>query len=137
MKIIMFDVDETLQCGGGPVPHSALVELRRQGHIVGICGNWALALNVVPKLLSIVTFAGPMVMPKDVFLGQIKQYIRADEYVMVGNILGVSGASDDQGAAHRAGWLFLRESQWEDLFQVDPAIERLRNYEDVARDNAL
>ena len=28
---------------------------------------------------------------------------------MVGNILGISGASDDQGAAARAGWRFIQE----------------------------
>jgi hypothetical protein len=29
---------------------------------------------------------------------------------MVGNILGLSGASDDRGAAERAGWRFIQES---------------------------
>ena len=43
------------------------------------------------------------------FLSRIKTYVRADEYVMVGNILGVSGASDDQGAATLAGWRFIKE----------------------------
>lgn len=119
MKVIAFDVDETLQCSGGPVPASALAELRRQGHFVGICGNWARAFNDVPKLKSIVGFIGPMVMPKEIFLGQIKQYVQADEHIMVGNILGVSGASDDQGAAHRAGWRFVRESHWKELFEID------------------
>jgi hypothetical protein len=28
---------------------------------------------------------------------------------MVGNVQGVSGASDDQGAATRAGWRFIQE----------------------------
>jgi hypothetical protein len=32
--------------------------------------------------------------------------------VMVGNILGISGASDDRGAAERAGWRFIQESEF-------------------------
>jgi hypothetical protein len=31
---------------------------------------------------------------------------------MVGNIKGVSGASDDQGAADLAGWRFIKESDF-------------------------
>jgi hypothetical protein len=31
---------------------------------------------------------------------------------MVGNILGISGASDDRGAAERAGWRFIQESEF-------------------------
>jgi hypothetical protein len=31
---------------------------------------------------------------------------------MVGNILGVSGASDDKGAAETAGWRFIKESEF-------------------------
>jgi hypothetical protein len=32
--------------------------------------------------------------------------------VMVGNILGISGASDDRGAAERAGWRFIQECEF-------------------------
>jgi len=32
--------------------------------------------------------------------------------VMVGNIKGVSGASDDEGAANLAGWRFIKESDF-------------------------
>jgi hypothetical protein len=31
---------------------------------------------------------------------------------MVGNIKGVSGASDDEGAANLAGWRFIKESDF-------------------------
>jgi hypothetical protein len=31
---------------------------------------------------------------------------------MVGNIKGISGTSDDQGAAHLAGWRFIKESNF-------------------------
>ena len=45
-----------------------------------------------------------MEMSKDIFLNQLKTYIPADDYIIVGNIKGVSGASDDEGAANLAGW---------------------------------
>jgi hypothetical protein len=53
-----------------------------------------------------------MEMSKAIFLSQLKTYIRADDYSMVGNIKGVSGASDDEGAANLAGWRFIKESDF-------------------------
>ena len=53
-----------------------------------------------------------MEMSKHAFLNQLKAYVPAADYVMVGNILGVSGASDDQGAALLAGWRFIKESEF-------------------------
>ena len=53
-----------------------------------------------------------MEMSKEIFLKQLKTYIRADDYIMVGNIKGISGASDDQGAANLAGWRFIKESDF-------------------------
>jgi hypothetical protein len=55
---------------------------------------------------------GPCGIEKDDFLRQLRQYIPADDYVMVGKILGVSGASDDRGAAERAGWRFIQECEF-------------------------
>ena len=49
-----------------------------------------------------------MEMSKDIFLNQLKTYIPADDYVMVENIKGVSGASDDEGVANPAGWRFIK-----------------------------
>jgi len=49
---------------------------------------------------------------KALFLNQISTFIRAESYVMVGNIIGVSGASDDKGAAEQAGWKFIKESDF-------------------------
>jgi len=43
------------------------------------------------------------------FLSQIKLYTPAKEFIMVGNILGVSGQSDDKTAAELAGWRFIQE----------------------------
>ncbi len=110
MIVYAFDVDETLEVAGGPVPIVALEALRSYGHVVGLCGNWALAVATIAGWPTFLSFVGPMEMSKAAFLRQIKTYMPADDYVMVGNIRGVSGASDDAGAAAEAGWRFLSEA---------------------------
>ena len=112
MKIYAFDVDDTLEVSGGPVKVKSIADLRPAGDVVGLNGNWAVAVQRVPLWHRIFSFIGTMEMSKDVFLRQLKTYIRADDYIMVGNILGVSGASDDQGAASLAGWRFIKESDF-------------------------
>jgi len=110
MKIYAFDVDDTLEVSGGPVSIESVRSLKSEGHIVGLNGNWAVVVRSAPKWHCIFSFIGPMDMSKDTFLNQLRTYIRADDYVMVGNIKGVSGASDDEGAANLAGWRFIKES---------------------------
>ncbi|HET9883228.1 MAG TPA: hypothetical protein VFS84_06000 [Candidatus Binatia bacterium] len=112
MKIYAFDVDDTLEVAGGPVSIASVGNLREQGHIVGLNGNWAAVVQTVSVWHRIFSFVGPMEMPKDGFLNQLRTYIKADDYIMVGNIKGVSGASDDQGAANLAGWRFIKESDF-------------------------
>jgi hypothetical protein len=112
MKIYAFDVDDTLEVAGGPVSIVSLRSLKPEGHIVGLNGNWAVVVQSVPLWHRIFSFIGPMEMSKDSFLNQLRTYIRADDYVMVGNIKGVSGASDDEGAANLAGWRFIKESDF-------------------------
>lgn len=109
MKIYAFDVDDTLEVSGGPISIASIGNLQAEGQIVGLNGNWAVVVETVPLWHYLFSFIGPMEMSKQVFLVQLKTYIRADDYVMVGNILGVSGNSDDQGAAELAGWRFIRE----------------------------
>ena len=41
MKVYAFDVDETLYLSHGPVQREVLVALRAEGHVLGLCGNWA------------------------------------------------------------------------------------------------
>ena len=48
-------------------------------------------------------------MTKADFLIQIKTYVPAGRYFMVGNVPGRGGSSDDVGAAHAAGWEFIEE----------------------------
>ena len=112
MKIYAFDVDDTLEVSGGPVSIVSVSSLKPEGHIVGLNGNWAVVVQSVPLWHRIFSFIGPMEMSKDIFLNQLRTYIRADDYVMVGNIKGVSGASDDEGAANLAGWRFIKESDF-------------------------
>jgi hypothetical protein len=112
MKIYAFDVDDTLEISGGPVSIASVGNLTEQGHIVGLNGNWAAVVQTVSVWHRIFSFIGPMEMAKDTFLNQLRAYICADDYIMVGNIKGVSGASDDQGAANLAGWRFIKESDF-------------------------
>lgn len=112
MKVYAFDVDETLEISAGPVKLDSLMALRVEGHIVGICGNMGAFCQRVSGWQHLISFLGQGQLPKDVFLHNLKINIPADDYVMVGNILGVSGASDDQGAAARAGWRFIKESDF-------------------------
>jgi hypothetical protein len=112
LKVFAFDVDETLEISAGPVKLASLMQLRVEGHIVGICGNWAAFCQRVAGWQHLVSFLNAGAPDKVTHLMQIKQYIPADDYCMVGNILGVSGASDDQGSAARAGWRFIKESDF-------------------------
>ncbi len=112
MRIYAFDVDDTLEVSGGPISIASVGSLKHQGHILGLNGNWAVVVQTVPLWHRIFSFIGPMEMSKDIFLNQLKTYIRADDYVMVGNIKGISGASDDEGAAYLAGWRFIKETDF-------------------------
>jgi hypothetical protein len=112
MKIYAFDVDDTLEVSGGPITIVSIDRLKPEGHVVGLNGNWAVVVQSVPLWHRIFSFIGPMEMSKDIFLSQLKTYICADDYVMVGNIQGISGASDDEGAAALAGWRFIKESDF-------------------------
>ena len=102
MAVYAFDVDETLEVSKGPVKLVDLVKLREHGHIVGLCGNWAMVTLHCPDWHHICSFVGPCGIQKHDFLRQLRQYIPGHDYVMVGNILGISGASDDRGAAETA-----------------------------------
>ena len=112
MKIYAFDVDDTLEVSGGPITVVSVAELKSRGYIVGLNGNWAVVVQSVPLWHRIFSFIGPMEMSKDVFLKQLKTYIRAEDYIMVGNVKGVSGGSDDSGAAQLVGWRFIKESDF-------------------------
>ena len=112
MKVYAFDVDDTLEVAGGPVSIVSVGDLRDQGHIVGLNGNWAAVVQTLFVWHRMFSFIGPMEMSKNIFLNQLKTYIPADDFIMVGNIKGVSGASGDERAADLAGWRFIKESDF-------------------------
>lgn len=112
MKVYAFDVDETLEISAGPVKLADMMQLRVDGHIVGVCGNMGAFCQRISGWQHLISFLGQGLIPKDQFLAHLKINIVADEYIMVGNIIGVSGASDDKGAAERAGWRFIKESDF-------------------------
>ena len=127
MKCYAFDVDHTLEISGGPVTLQSMMDLRNECHIVGLCGNWGLFCQVVLGWHHIVSFVncsavfnqgGVVVGDKTWWLGHFKQYVKAEEYIMVGNIfgernsLGLICESRDNEAAEQAGWRFIKE----DLF---------------------
>jgi hypothetical protein len=108
-----FDVDHTLEVSDGPVPIAALRALREEGHIVGLCGNWAVFVRAVPEWHRMVSFVGPFQLSKADFLVQLRLYMRASEYVMVGNDPGTGwGNSADREAAEEAGWRFICEADF-------------------------
>ena len=113
-RLYAFDVDETLEISEGPIPVEALRELRQAGDIVGLCGNWALFVRAVPAWQDLVSFLGPIqCSSKADFLGQLRTYIRASDYIMVGNDpLSGWGSSPDREAAEQAGWRFIREAEF-------------------------
>ena len=126
-KLYSFDVDETLEISNGPIKLQDLIDLRVQGHIVGICGNWGLFCKI-PGWHHVASFvsctfcatdpAGKVYGDKAWFLTELKRYIPADEYIHVGNqfgrinSLGFTCGSHDDAAAQQAGYKFILEDDF-------------------------
>jgi hypothetical protein len=102
MKVYAFDVDETLSIAGGPVTVDQLVELRKRGDLVFICGNWAKFVASVNPWIHVVNGMNIGAPSKHLFLQEIKRYISAEEYVLVGN-----EAQGDYLHAQIADWVFV------------------------------
>jgi hypothetical protein len=112
-RVYAFDVDDTLEVSSGPVSVGTLRNLVKQGHIVGLCGNWAVFVRAVPDWHRIVSFLGPFSVSKAEFLVQLGLHVPAGEYVMVGNDPETGwGSSADRAAAQEAGWRFIREADF-------------------------
>jgi hypothetical protein len=108
--VYAFDVDDTLEVSNGPVTVSALRELVAAGHVVGLCGNWAVFVRAVADWHRLVSFLGPLGVSKAEFLVQLRLYVPAADYIMVGNDpLTGHGSSPDRSAADEAGWRFILE----------------------------
>lgn len=117
-NVYAFDVDHTLEVSNGPVKLASLVELREVGHVVGLCGNWAMVTLQVPQWHRFLSFVSAGTSTKADFLRDLKRYTRADDYVMVGNdpfdskwaaVPDISGLSSDRIAAEQAEWRFITE----------------------------
>ena len=123
MKVYAFDVDDTLEVSNGPVTIKMIVDLRNQGHVVGLCGNWQVFIQCVPEWYKLIQFLN-YGQVKNVALFELKRMIPgADEYIMVGNVgpldsktWGVpqSGGSDDMSQAKGADWRFIAEKAFFD-----------------------
>lgn len=134
-KVYAFDIDETLETSNGPVTVQMLKDLRKDGHIIGLCGALCRFLQKVPDWQDIVSFTLNFdfgfngwyaryglfsLLPKEVWLHcfQHATFPGAEEYIMVGNRLGRTNSlghvtgSDDEGAAQRAGWRFILEDDF-------------------------
>jgi hypothetical protein len=113
MKVYAFDVDHTLELSDGPIELADIEQLKDEGHVVGICGNWRTLVHNFPEWKKLFSFIGPKDRMKVPMLKKVRaKYPHADEYVMVGNIPGVTGSSDDIGAAKEAGWSFIQEASF-------------------------
>jgi hypothetical protein len=115
VNIYLFDCDETMDFSpaGGPVTLAMVRELKAQGAVVGICGNWHWFCLSVPDWPALFSIIGPMGTDKPTMLAQIAQHIEAEQYVLVGNDHATEGAAysspDDAAAARAAGWRFICE----------------------------
>lgn len=118
MKVWAFDVDETLEISNGPVKLTDLVQLRNEGHVVGICGNWGLFCSLIQNWHTLISFIS-LGLPKEAWLRHFREILPwYEDYIMVGNRLGrinskgASCGSADEEAAKLAGWRFLLEDEF-------------------------
>jgi hypothetical protein len=112
VKVYAFDVDYTLNLSGGPVTVKDVGALREQGNVVGLCGNWAAVTMRWQDWYRTFSFLGPLSLTKPEFLQQIRRYVIAEEYVMVGNDVVRGSSPNDAAAAKEAGWRFIKESDF-------------------------
>jgi hypothetical protein len=117
LRVYAFDVDETLEVSKGPVTLQMVLDLKLQGHIVGVIGNWAVLVNRFPQWHQVFSFLGPMAMTKENFMTMLAKYTPADEFIMVGNDdrdpkWGNRTVSQDGLAAQYAGWKFISEDDF-------------------------
>jgi hypothetical protein len=128
VKVYAFDVDECLEISNGPVTLQSMMDLRIEGHIVGLCGNLTKFCREVPGWQHLISFTMNFdtfkalggLLPKAVYLSAFKDvnFPDADEYIMVGNVFGATNklgfvcGSHDSDAAAQAGWRFIKEDDF-------------------------
>ena len=107
--VFAFDVDHTLEVSEGPVTVLALRELVAQGHVVGLCGNWAVFVRAVPDWHRVVSFLGPLGISKATGVEELARPlgISAEDVVAFGDMpndvpmLGWAGLGVAMGNAHQ------------------------------------
>lgn len=129
MNVYAFDVDETLEISNGPVTLQSMMDLRVQGHIVGLCGNWGLFVMRVPGWQHLISFlncspvvqttTGEVIGDKAWWLKHFKMYTpSAEKHILVGNVFGATNklgftcGSHDSAAAEAANWFFIKEDDF-------------------------
>jgi len=98
--IIAFDVDSTLEIGGGRILISYLLDLKRAGVVVGVVGNWQLAIKHVKGL--------------DFYQAGIPSQAEILKAIGEGKVykLYVGDLESDRLDAERAGWNFIHVSDY-------------------------
>ena len=110
-NIYCFDIDHTIEVSAGPVKVSDMLELRKQNHVIGLCGNWAVFVHSVRNWHHLISLIGPGLSSKAEWLHMIKINMpKYDRYIMVGN--NAPDQSQDKQAADAAGWEFIKESDF-------------------------
>ena|SRR5690348_13675913 len=122
MNLYAFDVDDTLNIPtgtpAGPIPLDDLRALHAQGHIVGICGSWHKLVQADPSWFRYVSFTGPYMVSKEYvqykadMLKQLKMWVRAQAYYLIGNPFRGNVMVADDHAAQTAGYTFVDADKW-------------------------
>lgn len=118
LTVWAFDCDETLEVGRppGPIKIIEMLNLKMSGDVVGLMGNWVQFIKAVGSHYGdYVDFIGPVRgvnHDKRPYLEAIRNGIPADDYVLVGNVGGVSGSSDEDIVAKDTGWRFIKEDEF-------------------------
>jgi hypothetical protein len=107
MKIIMLDVDETLDVSGGKITFTDCLILKTKGYVLGLCGNYAAVTMKIPYWHHFFNILGSFYMSKADFLTQIKNHVPAEEYIMIGNTNPSNSPFSDRDEALKAGWKFI------------------------------
>jgi len=98
--VVAFDVDGTLEISGGRIPVRHLLNLKREGFVVGVVGNWELAIKHIKGL--------------DFYQAGIPS--KADILSAIGEgkvfRLYVGDLESDRREAERAGWNFIFASDY-------------------------
>lgn len=111
-----FSVEKTLRCGWGPIREEVLLDLRAEGHVVGIIGNWGKFCRSIRGWQDYVSFLS-IGLSKEVWMCHFKEVLPIyDRYVLVGNThKKAPGTNDDYAVAQKAGWDFINSWDFRDI----------------------